>query len=44
VIDVVVEGVSMRVTQRDEFAAVIRRNGGKVEGLLAALRRKTGLK
>lgn len=42
VIDVLVEGVSMSVTQRDEFAAVIRRNGGKVEGLLAALRRKTG--
>ena len=42
VIDVVIEGVSMRVTQRDEFAAVIRRNGGKVEGLLDALRRKTG--
>ncbi len=42
VIDVVVEGVSMSVTQRDEFAAVIRSNGGKIEGLLAALRRKTG--
>ncbi len=42
VIDVMVEGVSMSVTQRDEFAAVIRQNGGKVEGLLAALRRKTG--
>ena len=42
VIDVVVEGVSMSVTQRDEFAAVIRRSGGKIEGLLDALRRKTG--
>lgn len=42
VIDVMVEGVSMSVTQRDEFAAVIRRSGGKVDGLLAALRRKTG--
>ena len=42
VIDVVVEGVSMSVTQRDEFAAVIRRNGGKIEGLLSALERKTG--
>ena len=36
-----VEGISMSVTQRDEFAAVIRRSGGKVEGLLAALRKKT---
>ncbi len=42
VIDVMVEGVSMSVTQRDEFAAVIRRNGGRIEGLLDALRRKTG--
>ena len=42
VVDVTVEGVSMSVTQRDEFAAVIRRNGGKVEGLLTALRQKTG--
>ena len=42
VIDVVVEGVSMSLTQRDEFAAVIRRNGGKIEGLLSALERKTG--
>ena len=42
VIDVVVEGVSMSVTQRDEFAAVIRRNGGNIDGLLSALKRKTG--
>ncbi len=38
--DVVVEGVSMAVTQRSEFASVIQRNGGKVEGLLALLRQK----
>ena len=41
ILDVVIEGVSMRITLRDEFAAVIRSNGGKVEGLLAALRKKT---
>lgn len=41
IVDVTVEGISMSVTQRDEFAAVIRRNGGKVEGLLVALRKKT---
>jgi phospholipid transport system substrate-binding protein len=40
--DVVVEGVSMSVTQRDEFASVISNSGGKVEGLLRALRKKTG--
>jgi phospholipid transport system substrate-binding protein len=42
IVDVMVEGISMSVTQRDEFAAVIRRSGGKIEGLLVALRKKTG--
>ena len=41
IVDVTVEGVSMSVTQRDEFAAVIRQNGGQIDGLLNALRRKT---
>ena len=39
--DVIVEGVSMSVTQRSEFASVIQSSGGKVEGLLEALRNKT---
>ena len=39
--DVVVEGVSMVVTQRSEFASVIQRNGGQVQGLITALRQKT---
>jgi len=39
--DVIVEGVSMAVTQRSEFAAVIQRNGGQVQGLITALRQKT---
>jgi len=38
--DVYIAGVSMKVTQRDEFAAVIQRTGGRVEGLLAQLRQK----
>ena len=38
--DVYVAGISMKVTQRDEFAAVIQRSGGRVEGLLAQLRQK----
>jgi len=38
--DVYVAGVSMKVTQRDEFAAVIQRNGGQVAALLAQLRQK----
>jgi phospholipid transport system substrate-binding protein len=39
--DVIIEGISMAVTQRSEFAAVIQRNGGQLEGLIAALRQKT---
>jgi phospholipid transport system substrate-binding protein len=39
--DVVVEAVSMSVTQRSEFASVIQRGGGKMESLLTALRAKT---
>jgi phospholipid transport system substrate-binding protein len=42
IIDVIVEGVSMLITQRDEFIAVIRSHGKGIEGLLAALRKKTG--
>ncbi len=42
IIDVVVEGVSMALTQRDEFTAVLRKNGGKIEGLLMALRKRAG--
>ena len=38
--DVYVAGISMKVTQRDEFAAVIQRSGGSVEGLLSQLRQK----
>lgn len=38
VIDVIVEGVSMSVTQRSDFAAVIQSGGGKVEALLKSLR------
>jgi phospholipid transport system substrate-binding protein len=37
--DVYVGGVSMAVTERDEFASVIQRSGG-VAGLLAQLRQK----
>ena len=39
--DVVVDGISMAVTHRSEFAAVIQRNGGQVQGLITQLREKT---
>ena len=39
--DVIVEGVSMAVTQRSEFASIIQRNGGQLGGLIAMMREKT---
>ncbi|MDH3474955.1 MAG: ABC transporter substrate-binding protein [Rhodospirillales bacterium] len=42
IVDIVVEGISMAVAQRSEFASVITNNGGTVEGLLKVLRKKTG--
>ena len=40
IIDVVVEGISMVITQRSAFASVIQRSGGRVSGLLSELRKK----
>ena len=40
--DVSVDGISMAVTQRSEFASVIQHNGGQLQGLIAMLREKTG--
>lgn len=40
IIDVAVEGVSMVVTQRSEYAAVIEAAGGRFDGLLTVLRDK----
>jgi phospholipid transport system substrate-binding protein len=40
IIDVKVEQVSMLATQRDEFAALIQRNGGNVQALIDALRER----
>ena len=41
IVDIVVEGMSMAVSQRSEFAAVIKGGGGRVEALLVKLREKT---
>ena len=38
ILDVVIEGVSQTITKREEYAAIIHRDGGKVDGLLAAMR------
>lgn len=40
IIDVLVTGVSMSQTQRDEFASVIQKGGGKIDALLDYLRKK----
>jgi phospholipid transport system substrate-binding protein len=41
VTDIVVEGVSMVITQRSDYNSLLQGNGGKIDGLLAALRTKT---
>ena len=38
--DVIIEGISMLVTQRSEFASVIQRHGGQVGGLLELMRER----
>ena len=41
VLDVVVEGTSMSNTLRSDFGSIVRREGGRVSGLLVKLREKT---
>jgi len=43
VIDISVEGISMSVTHRSDFASVIERNGGQVQSLIDALKSKEGI-
>jgi phospholipid transport system substrate-binding protein len=40
IVDMAVEGMSMALTQRSEFASVIRRDGGILSGLISRLRTK----
>jgi phospholipid transport system substrate-binding protein len=40
IVDVVIEGVSMSLTQQQEFGSVIQRNGGQIDGLLATMRER----
>lgn len=40
VYDVILEGISMGITQRSEFASVIQNGGGKLEALNKALEKK----
>ena len=41
VVDVMAEGVSLLVTHNQEFSSVIQGKGGRVEGLLEELRKRT---
>lgn len=41
IVDVLVEGVSMAITQRSEFAAFIHSNASGIDGLIQELERKT---
>ncbi len=43
IVDVMVQGISMGLTQRDEFASVINNKGLGVEGLLQVLRKRNRL-
>ena len=43
VIDVSIEGLSMGITQRDEFTSVIQKNNNDISALTSALKEKTGL-
>jgi len=40
---VIVEGISMSLTHRQEFASIIEKNGGKVADLIAQLREKINI-
>jgi phospholipid transport system substrate-binding protein len=40
IVDVVVEGTSLRVTERSDYASVIVSNGGQVSALLAAMQKQ----
>ena len=39
--DIIIEGISMGVTQRSEFFSVIQRHGGQLRDLIALMREKT---
>ena len=43
IVDIMVEGISMIMTQKSEFASFIKRNGGKIDALLDELRKRIQL-
>ena len=43
IVDIMVEGISMIMAQKSEFASFIKRNGGKIDALLDELRKRIQL-
>ena len=43
IVDVVIEGVSMGVTQRNEYASVLQRNGNSISALIKAMRKSLAM-
>lgn len=42
IMDVIIEGTSLRLTQRSDYSAYITRNGNSVDALIAAMRQQVG--
>ena len=40
IIDVIAEGTSLRITQRDDYASFLSQHGGNVDALLEGLRKQ----
>ncbi|PKU22480.1 MlaC/ttg2D family ABC transporter substrate-binding protein [Telmatospirillum siberiense] len=40
IVDIIVEGVSMAITYRSDYASAMQTNGGKIDGLLSIMRTK----
>ena len=40
ILDIVIEGISLAVTQRSEFVSVIEQNNGEVDSLISLLKEK----
>ena len=41
ILDIIIEGISLAVTQRSEFVSVIDQNGGSVDKLITLLKEKS---
>jgi phospholipid transport system substrate-binding protein len=40
VVDIIVEGVSMAITLRSDYASAMQANGARIDGLLSTMRTK----